>query len=238
MFDRSSDTAPRYETETDEPLGIAIAAGVLAAVFGGIIWTLIIALTGYEVGYVAWAIGALVGFGMSRVTPRRDSVAAGIAAALALVGLILAKALIGLLVLPGQSADHIATDENLMWEASYVDLEQSRGFPPAIQAEYDALAPDDTLSDALWERMVDASTVHLNSLSETERLAIARQYSDIMYGDLGLVGTVTAQLSGYDLLWIVLAVSSAWGIMKHREEDEAPAEESASAEGGSVDFQG
>lgn len=45
-----------------------LLGGVLAAVVGGIVWGLIVMLTDYEVGFMAWGIGALVGFGVMLFT--------------------------------------------------------------------------------------------------------------------------------------------------------------------------
>lgn len=39
----------------------AIAAGLVAAVVGGVIWGLIVKLSDYEVGFVAWGIGFIAG---------------------------------------------------------------------------------------------------------------------------------------------------------------------------------
>jgi hypothetical protein len=39
----------------------AVAAGLVAAIVGGVVWGLIVKWTDYEVGFVAWGIGFLVG---------------------------------------------------------------------------------------------------------------------------------------------------------------------------------
>ena len=76
-------------------------AGLGAALIGGVGWTVLTAMTGYEIGYAASALGGLVGFGMAHTTARRDSVAAGSAATLVLVGLLIARVLIGEFVMGG-----------------------------------------------------------------------------------------------------------------------------------------
>jgi hypothetical protein len=40
----------------------ALGAGALAALVGGLLWALIVAITEYEIGYLAWGIGLLSGF--------------------------------------------------------------------------------------------------------------------------------------------------------------------------------
>jgi phosphate/sulfate permease len=38
-----------------------IAAGIIAGICGAVVWSLIAALTGFEIGWIAWGIGAAVG---------------------------------------------------------------------------------------------------------------------------------------------------------------------------------
>ena len=83
----------------------AMLAGLGAALIGGIGWTVIMAVTGYEIGYAAWALGGLVGLGMAHTTARRDTAAAASAATLAIVGLLIARVLIGEFVLAGSTLD-------------------------------------------------------------------------------------------------------------------------------------
>lgn len=49
----------------------AVIGGLLAAAAGGGIWGLIVHLTGYEVVFVAWGIGALCGYGVLLATGMR-----------------------------------------------------------------------------------------------------------------------------------------------------------------------
>lgn len=46
---------------TTDILPLAVIGGILAAVIGGAVWGEIVIYTGYEVGFVAWAIGLLSG---------------------------------------------------------------------------------------------------------------------------------------------------------------------------------
>ena len=46
---------------TTDILPLAVIGGVLAAVIGGAVWGEIVIYSGYEVGFVAWAIGLLAG---------------------------------------------------------------------------------------------------------------------------------------------------------------------------------
>ena len=213
---RTVEAAPVAPSQSLIP---AILAGLGAALIGGIGWTVITAVTGYEIGYAAWALGGLVGFGMAHTTSRRDSVAGASAATLAIVGLLIARVLIGEFVLGGSAIDEILTDDELMAQAATLDLQISDGFSKQVQATYDAVPAGDTISDALWEEMVSEGVRYLGTLSQDEREMMAAQFTGLAFAQVGLVGRVTAQMGLFDLLWAFLAVSTAWGMMKKQEEE-------------------
>jgi hypothetical protein len=52
---------PQNVTEPSESLVRALGGGLIAAIVGGVAWGLIVKLSDYEVGFVAWGIGFLVG---------------------------------------------------------------------------------------------------------------------------------------------------------------------------------
>jgi hypothetical protein len=58
----------------------AMIGGGIAGVIGALVWGGIIYGTGYEVGYVAWGIGALVGFGVLLGSQEYSGVTSGIVA--------------------------------------------------------------------------------------------------------------------------------------------------------------
>lgn len=78
--------------EPSESLVRAIAAGVVAAVAGGVAWALIVKTSDYEIGIAAWAIGFLVGTAVVLASRgakgRRLQV---VAVVLALVGILIGK---------------------------------------------------------------------------------------------------------------------------------------------------
>jgi hypothetical protein len=52
---------PSPVTEPSGSLFPAVAAGLIAAIVGGVVWGLIVKITDYEVGIVAWGIGFVAG---------------------------------------------------------------------------------------------------------------------------------------------------------------------------------
>ncbi len=67
---------------------IALLGGVIAAVLGAAAWGLLTWSTGWEIGYAAWAIGGLVGFGVATLGGRGQvmAVTAALLAALSIFG--------------------------------------------------------------------------------------------------------------------------------------------------------
>lgn len=206
----------------------AIMAGVAAAAAGGVVWALIVMVANYELGIVAWGVGALVGFAMAATTAQRSMGLGVTAAGIALGGLLLGKLLIAVFVMGGVAADEILEDPELMQQAAMFDLEVNSGFPAGVQAEYDAVPDGDTLSDALWSEMLAAADARLQGLDEEGERAVATQFAQMISGEIGempLADRVTAQFSGFDLLWVFFALGTAWKMMAARDEEEVVATE-------------
>jgi xanthosine utilization system XapX-like protein len=70
----------------------ALGAGLVAAVVGGVVWGLIVKWTDYEVGFVAWGIGFLVGVAVAAAAGGvRGPVLQAVAVVCALVGILVGK---------------------------------------------------------------------------------------------------------------------------------------------------
>ena len=70
----------------------ALAAGLVAAIAGGIVWGLIVKWTDYEVGFVAWGIGFLVGIAvLTAARGARGLELQVVAVVCALVGVLVGK---------------------------------------------------------------------------------------------------------------------------------------------------
>ena len=80
------------KTEESGSTGLALVAGLVAAIAGGVAWGLISKYTSYEVGVVAWGIGFLCGFAVERAAGgRRSADLQAIAIVTALLGVLLGK---------------------------------------------------------------------------------------------------------------------------------------------------
>ncbi len=94
------------QPEPEPKVGVALLAGSVAAVLGGIAWGLIVKWTDYEVGILALGIGLLTAFAINRATGGRRGVGLQvIAVGTALLGILLGKylsfAFVTQQVLPG-----------------------------------------------------------------------------------------------------------------------------------------
>jgi hypothetical protein len=70
----------------------AVLAALVAAIAGGVVWGLIVKWSDYEVGFVAWAIGFLVGIAVLTATGGRRGISLqGIAISFSLVGILIGK---------------------------------------------------------------------------------------------------------------------------------------------------
>jgi hypothetical protein len=84
--------AAEAEEYTPSALLPALAGGLLAAIVGGIVWGLIVIVTDYEVGFVAWGLGFLAGVLVVRFAGGRKGLPLQvIAIASSLVGIVLGK---------------------------------------------------------------------------------------------------------------------------------------------------
>ena len=83
---------PEPQPAPDQKVGVAILAGSIAAVVGGVAWGLVVKWTGYEAGVLALGVGLLVAFAVFRSTGgRRGPELQVIAVVTALVGILIGK---------------------------------------------------------------------------------------------------------------------------------------------------
>jgi hypothetical protein len=211
----------------EEGVNRALIGGALAAVLGGAAWALIVIATAYEIGWAAWGIGALVGLVMAKLTTTRGPSLATLGAVLAAVGLLVGKVFIVQYGTTRFAVKEIQADPALLQQAALHDLEVSGTMPPPIQQQLEAMSVSDTLSDALWLKMLDASTSHAEQADAAERDRIATQYASLVLGNVSLTELLQMQLSAWDLLWFGLAVTTAWRILRGREQPAAAEAESA-----------
>ena len=202
-----------HEAGGDDRAVLALAAGIVAALVAGGVWAALVMATDREIGWLAWGVGALVGWVMSRVTTRRTRELALAAAVFAVIGLVAGRAFI-FVASADSVTEEIAADDATLSGAVAWQLYESRELDAPTLAAVDAVqAAGDTLPDELWSRMQEQGAAKLATMSPEERLEVARAVAEGWMGHIGLVGGIRAQLSAFDLLWLFLAVGTAYGLM-------------------------
>lgn len=229
MSNGLSPLEPQHRDLQDGRVPLAIAAGLVAALAAGAIWAAIVRVTNFEVGYVAWGVGVVIGVAMSRVTAQRGKTLAAMAAGMAVLGLLAGKAFIfGMSA--GPIAEDILGDTASLEGAMAWQMYEARELDPATLDSVDArFAARDTISDALWGQMLDQSAARLQAMDGEQKAGVARVAARNTLQRMGLMNGVMAQFSAFDLLWMFLAVGTAYRIMAQAKTEDAPVEATAAA---------
>lgn len=201
---------------------IPLLAGTAGALLGGALWALIAGLTDREVGYVAWGIGGLTGFLMAKASQARGRGPALAAAAFAAFGLLFGKVLLHQFVLRPGFVREVVSDEEARVGAAAWHLRREHAFPPAIQTELDAVPEADTLSDALWERMLAAGREYLDTLPEPRRNAVVMSFANASLANVPMATQLSWHFSPFDLLWFFLALTTAYRMLAGPAEEAPP----------------
>lgn len=198
-----------HEPEVDRPV-LVLVAGSVAAAAGGLFWALIVVLTQYEVGWVAWGIGFLVGFTMAVTTSVRSPALGIRAALLAGAGLVFGKLLIVEFAVVPNLAQEIRADSTAMKTAVFMAMVSDSTLLNDLQGELDLVPRGDTLSDDLAERLDRAVSDHVVGMGEAAADSVAKRYAKFIVSDAGILRRLRSQLSPLDLLWFFLAIATAW----------------------------
>lgn len=220
-----AETSVRPAHHDDGLPPLALAAGLVAALMGGAVWAGIAIYGNVEVGWVAWGIGVAVGGAMALTTSARSRKLAVAAAVLALVGLGAGKAMT-FAGSAGPIADEIMAEDGYMQGMTAWRLYAEGALSPDLQqAVAETEARGDTLTDALWADMLVEADARLATMSDGDRRELAREAAGGMIRQMGIVEGLRAQLSGFDILWIFLALATAWRIMDTPKAEPVLAEE-------------
>jgi hypothetical protein len=195
-------------------LAPVLIAGALAALAGAGVWTGIVVLTNTEIGWVAWGVGGLVGFVMSRFTSERGVKLGVYAAGLAVVGLAIGKVATVRVALPTVGRDLILENPLALVEAFALDMRERERFSPELSVELAALSATDSIPERVQARMLDEAQARMAGAPEAERVRVATSFTHKMLDDLDLTGQFGLSLSPFDLLWFGLAIATAFRIMR------------------------
>jgi hypothetical protein len=206
-----TDDAPEPEGP-GRPLVLSVTVGLVVALLMGALWAGVVVLTKREIGIFAWLIGLAVGAAMALAAGRKSTTLGGAAVVISLLGLVLGKFLAVQYGLVPMVADEIVADEGFMAGFGYSSLVERGEVDPAVQAWWESTdegdEPPAELADqvAQLERDIQATVA---STSEAEKRAWAEPIARNFVEEMPLADRYN--LGGYDLIWVLLAVVTAWG---------------------------
>lgn len=198
-----------------------IVGGGVAGIVGAAIWAAIVHYTNYEVGYVAWGVGAAVGYGVRKMAGQEEGVAPGVVAAvIAVLALVARKYAVAMAAVQGNMPDvaqFVTPQSMVVSNAEQICLERSlKGqklqFPPgknAENAEKQSDFPADVWKEAdeRWSKLDPAAQ---QQQLEAKRTLINQQMQALKGGLQDKL--FEKSLGLFDILWLVLAVGSAFKI--------------------------
>lgn len=187
-----------------------VIAGLLAALAGAAIWAAVTALTNTEFGLIAWGIGGLVGVVMAKVTPERSVKLGVTAAVLAALGLAIGKVATVRITTPGP--EMVLEDDGLLAAAFTQDMQRNKRYSPEVTRQLAAMSADDTVPDALFGRMMDEVQLRMANASAEEKAVVAAGFTDGILANLSMADRLG--LSLFDLLWLFLAIGTAFKLMR------------------------
>jgi len=192
-------------------IALALLGGLAGALVGGAVWAGVVVGTGYEVGWVAWGVGVLTGLGTVAVGREQSDSVGILAAVLALGGLLFAKTL---MMCGDHSAvtDEIAKDPLMSMSAVANDMMTDGRTDPQLVLRLNAAPPDQRLPDDLQAEYDAALDAHLARMTEEDRQQANAALASVVLDKMGRSERFFAQLSGWDALWFLLAVVSAYKV--------------------------
>jgi hypothetical protein len=209
---------------------VLLGAG-LGGLIGAAIWAGISAATNYEIGYIAWAVGGLVGFGAIKggASGKAMGIYAGV---IALAAIFAGKVLAISFTLPSfidEFAEEVLTPEAyeeakrdaadfvaLSGEAEYPAYMIDHGFTVAAQPE-----------EITAEELAEFKTHSVPSLIEFERNKpgfeqwkkdTTAEYRQLIDREASFSEVAIENLGPIDILFALFGVTTAYGMVAKREE--------------------
>ena len=211
----------------------AIGAAIAGGVIGALIWGAISHFTGYEVGYVAWGIGGLVGW-LATVAGGSGFTTAAAAGAIALVSIAGGKLLATKFAIDASRAElaaelESAADEFLIESGLFYDLSSEDEYPEFMIAHGYSESDDasDVSQDEIDYFKATAIPVYEEIRDgEKDPEILERIYADrVISTNLAEIGFLQLAFGGqepgdyaFDLLFAALGIFTAFKLVAREEE--------------------
>lgn len=198
-----------------------VFAGILVGIPAAVAWAAIARFTGMEIGWVAWGVGALVGYAVAKSAHEPSASLGPTAAALAVGSLLLAKILILEFALPPILTAELLKNPDATTGMFVLDMTTHKSFTPELQTLLDqSEARPGSLSEEqqvdMQQKMAGEVMARVSSASRAEKERVARAGADSFLKEAGFFGGLKDLFSFYDALWIFLAISSAYRIAQSK----------------------
>ncbi len=194
--------------------------GILAGLAGAAVWAAISHFTGFEIGYLAWGIGLLVGLGFAAGLRGSGSVFTGVLAAVVALGAVTAgkyaaavwdvDAYVKQNPPPAVSRELVVSfiADDVVEE--YRQADRSLDYPPNADTEFPE-SESDYPAD-VWAE----ATARFDALSPQEQQAKTDDVDAFMrqnvaaFREAATADMFKASFSAFDLLWAFFAVATAF----------------------------
>src|SRR5205814_2197460 len=203
---------PRAEPGDANPLFSGVITGVLLAVA----WTFLVYVTHNPVSLAGWGVGGLIGLTLAKTARATSHALGGMAAALTVGTVVLAKTLILAFALGPIVRDEILRSPDATAAQYLIDMTARRSFSPGLQAALDSQArarsdvtPSDRAID-VRDRIIAEARTRASTATRGQTEQLVRMYSDSIVAREGFLPMLGRLYSFWDLLWLGLGVSSAW----------------------------
>lgn len=198
-----------------------LAGGLIGGLIGMGIWAAVAYATGFEVGYIAWGVGFLAGFGVRLMAKDREGPAFGVLAVLiAATSIAAAKYLVICLHFSAFGEFDVQADsqETMISEvANEVATEFEKAgrkvdWPPEDELEDESQIESARAKSAVWQEAAQRWNA-LPPEKQQARIEENKRQTDKVLGELTSALRSAAfreSFSAYDLLWFGLAALTAF----------------------------
>jgi len=221
---------------------LIIASGLGGAILGAAIWAGIVKFTGFELGIVAWGMGGLVGFCVTLFTKHRSVLLGILAVAFAIVGILMGKFFIAQwYVMPEMKnmlnmqnnppedviKDFVSDPESMLTIACLHLAEQGEfdeEFAWTLVAAHnnEADAPPE-LKEKIQAGLQKATQLRDSWTAKEKEQHVrehfgkfARRINELVDSEFGFAAAFIATFGLIDILWVILAIGSAFKIAAGR----------------------
>jgi hypothetical protein len=200
-----------------------LIGGAVGGLIGLAIWTAVAHWTGFEVGYIAWGVGFLTGFGVRAMAGERQNPAFGVLAVLiALASIVGAKYLVVCLQFSG--LNDMALDDQPDSQDVYIaavatevagEFEKAGrkvDWPPEEELEGEKELEAARANSEVWREAAERWKAMPPEKQQAQIEESKRQTAELMAELNSTIRTAVfrASFSAFDLLWLALAALTAF----------------------------